>query len=243
MGIVWSLTLLTILPTYADEGAEGAAATPNLNALVHPNGAEVVNIAPAGSGIFMARDIQLYEGHWQGMDVMLLDAELRRKLKYPLGLKGVIINEVTLNSALSGMLGGDVVIAIEGQPITSLEDFQQQSYLVRQRNHVAVTVLRKTDELNGDRYIMNRMVFILRAQLEVGVAQMESAPMILPGDTRPHPERGACTKCHSIGDGRFTMPDPDLITLPPPPIKVLDVQTNNRPHNDRGPCVACHQIQ
>lgn len=190
----------------------------------------------------MARDIALYEGHWQGMDVMLLDAELRQKLLYPKGLKGVIINEVTLNAALSGMLGGDIIIAIEGERVLSLEDFKHLTYQYRQRNHVAVTVLRKSELQNGDRFIMNRHIFILRARKEVGMAQMESAPMIEPGDPRPHPDRGPCTRCHTIGDGRFTMPDPDLIILPPPAIDPIDIQRNNRPHSDRGPCIACHAV-
>ncbi|MBF0255416.1 MAG: PDZ domain-containing protein [Gammaproteobacteria bacterium] len=205
-------------------------------------GTQMENIAPPDSGIFMARNIALYEGHWQGMDVMLLDAELRQKLKYPMGLRGVIVNEVTLNAALSGILGGDVIISIDGNPVIDLESFKRETYNMRLRNHAPIKVLRKSDSKNGDRYIMNQMVYVLRANGELGFAQMESAPMIMPGEPRPHPDRGPCTQCHSIGDGRFTMPDPDLITLPPPKIKAQDVDLNRSPHGDRGPCLACHQL-
>lgn len=222
---------------WADEdGMVGAATPPGQGA------APVENIAPPNSGIFMARHQRLYEGHWQGMDVMLLDAELRQKLRYPHGLKGVIVNEVTLASALSGILGGDIIIAIEGQPIATLEDFKRETYEVRTRNHAAITVLRKTQEHNGDRYIMNRLIYVLQSVGELGFAQVEAAPMIKPGEPRPHPDRGPCVQCHAVGDGRFTMPDPDLINLPPPGITPQEATSGKRPHEDRGPCVACHSL-
>ena len=216
----------------ADED-ERVGAKPNKIApnMTDPN---VVNIAPADSGIFMSRDLEFYEAHWQGMDVMKLGTELRKKLNYPTSLKGIIVNEVTLNSALSGMLGGDVIIAVEGNRVTTLREFRRETREVRNRNHAALTVLRKTSAKNADRYIMNRMTFILRARNPLGFAQVEAAPMILAGDQRPHPERGACTKCHTIGEGQFTMPDPDLITLPPPPITKIELKRGISPHQDRG---------
>lgn len=199
------------------------------------------NLAPAHSGLFIAPDIQLYEAHWQGMDTMILDSELRQKLQYPRGLRGVIVNEVTLNASLSGMLGGDIIIAVDGEPVTNLDNFQRQTRRVKTRNHAAITVMRKSDTRNGDRYTMNRMVFVLRARDELGFAQVESAPMIVPGDPRPHPDRGPCTQCHTLGDGRFTMPDPDLINLPPPRLSRQTLATGIPPHRDRGSCEACHQ--
>ncbi len=199
------------------------------------------NLAAKTSGMFISPNISLYEAHWQGMDVMLLDAELRQKLKYPRGLQGVIINEVTLNASLSGMLGGDIIIAVDGNQVTNLQEFQKQTRTVKNRNHAPVTVLRKSSHKNGDRYTMNRMIFILRARDELGFAQVESAPMIVPGDPRPPPDRGPCTDCHTVGDGRFTMPDPDLINLPPPKIPQDVMLMGVPPHKDRGPCEACHQ--
>ncbi len=167
--IVLALALLPHHSILAD-GNEDEAPRRTAPAVGHAS-QEVVNIAPPGSGIFMARDMALYEGHWQGSDVMLLDAELRQKLRYPKGLKGVIVNEVTLNAALSGMLGGDVIIAIDGEPVTNLEDFKRLTYQMRRRNHAPITVLRKSDGKNSNRYIMNRMVFVLRARGELGFAR------------------------------------------------------------------------
>lgn len=209
-----------------------------------PANQQVFNLAAPGSGNFVPSGMKLYEAHWQGMDVMKLTAELRQQLGYPRGMRGVIINEVTLNSALSGMLGGDIIVAIKDMPVTDLESYVAASRLVKDLRHAAVTVMRKGEERdNNGRYVMRRMVYIIRAQLELGFAQAEGAPMILPGDPRPHAYRGACTDCHTIGDGSFTMPDPDLITLPPAPISTQQVQQMDQPHRDRGPCIACHQIR
>ena len=205
---------------------------------------DVINLAAPGSGNFIPSKMKLYEAHWQGMDVMKLTAELRQQLGYPRGMQGVIINEVTLNAALSGMLGGDIIVAIKDMPVTDLETFVHATRQVKNLRHAAVTVMRqgKERDRNG-RYVMHRMVYIIRAQLELGFAQAEGAPMILPGDPRPHAYRGACTECHTIGDGTFTMPDPDLIILPPPPISTDQVQQGDRPHRDRGPCIACHEVR
>lgn len=229
--------------------ALSVAAGSLVNAANGPNGVqsannEVFNLAAPGSGNFVPSRMKLYEAHWQGMDVMKLTAELRQQLGYPRGMQGVIINEVTLNAALSGMLGGDIIVAIKDMPVTELESFVEASRQVKNLRHAAVTVMRKGEEKdNNGRYVMHRMVYILRARLELGFAQAEGAPMILPGDPRPHAYRGACTDCHTIGDGSFTMPDPDLIILPPPPISTEQVQQNDNPHRDRGPCIACHLIR
>ena len=202
----------------------------------------VANLAPARSGNFVGSNIMLYEAHWQGMDVMKLTAELRQQLGYPKGMQGAIINEVTLNAALSGMLGGDIIVSIKERPVVDLESFQQATREVKDQRHAAVTVMRKGSQRDANgRYGMRRMVYIIRARLDLGFAQVEGAPMILPGDPRPHPYRGPCTDCHTVGDGTFTMPDPDLITLPPPDLSAEVMDSGRRPHRDRGPCVACHK--
>ncbi|MBT7478206.1 MAG: magnetochrome domain-containing protein, partial [Gammaproteobacteria bacterium] len=203
----------------------------------HVGSAEVINLASASSGNFIGADIKLYEAHWQGMDVMKLTAELRKQLGYPMGMQGVIINEVTLNAALSGMLGGDIIVAVKDMPVVDLETFQFATRQVKDLRHAAVTVMRKGErkDLNG-RYMMRQMVYMIRARLELGFAQVEGAPMILPGDPRPHAYRGPCTDCHTVGSGTFTMPDPDLIILPPPNLTSAEIAAGKRPHRDRGAC-------
>jgi hypothetical protein len=198
-----------------------------------------------GAGLppnYIGRDLELFEAHWQGMDARLLDQELRRKLKYPRGLRGILIDEVTLNAADAGFLAGDVIVDVERTRVTTLEEFQRQTRALRNRRQAAVSVLRKGERKADGRFAMVRITLVLRADPDLGYAQVEGAPMILPGDGRPHPYRGACTRCHAVGVGFELTPDPDLITLPPPPILRGTATQELSPHRDRGPCVACHVI-
>ena len=174
------------------------------------------------------------------MDVGLLTGELRQKLRLPRGLKGILIDEVTLNVAKSGFLAGDVIIVVNSDRVTTLNEFQQSSRKFRNVNQVPMTVLRKTQQKQDGRFTISRVILILRAEPDLGMAQVESAPMIMPGEMRPHPYRGACTNCHTIGTGFTLSPDPDRIMLPPPAITKATADRGVSPHLDRGPCIACH---
>ncbi len=191
---------------------------------------------------FIPEKIALSEAHWQGMDTMPLTSELRRKLRLPRGLKGILIDEVTLNAVKSGLLAGDVIVQVNNDPVTTLEEFQRSSRTVRNLNQVPLTVLRKTEQKQDGRFAITRMILLLRAEPDLGFAQVEAAPMIAPGDGRPHPYRGACTDCHTVGKGFELTPDPDLIILPPPAIAKATADNGVSPHLDRGPCMACHTI-
>ncbi len=192
---------------------------------------------------FIPSNIQLSEAHWQGMDVTKLTAELRQKMRYPSGLLGIMIDEVTLNAAGSGFLAGDIITHVAGMRVTTLEEFQQSSRSVRDQSKATLVVLRKGPALSeGGRYAMNRISLALPGDPDLGFAQVEAAPMIVPGDGRPHPYRGACTLCHTIGVGFELTPDPDLITLQPPALSHATVVKGISPHRDRGACEACHII-
>lgn len=187
-------------------------------------------------------DIQIAEAHWQGMDVVPLTDELKRKLRYPMGLDGLLIDEVTLGSAAAGLLAGDVITAVGDAPVTTLKEFQQQTRTLRSRRRGSITVLRKGAMMNDGRFAMSPVALVLAADQDLGFAQLEGAPMILPGDGRPHSYRGPCTQCHAIGVGFELTPDPDLITLPPPSITIEAANEGRSPHRNRGPCSACHTI-
>ena len=199
---------------------------------------------PETGGIknYVGPDIQLSEAHWQGMDTMRLTGELRMKLGYPRGLRGLLIDEVTLNAAAAGLLAGDVITEVGGTPVTTLEGFQQQTRRLRNRQRAAVTVMRKQERKNDGQFAMRPITLALRADQDLGFAQVEAAPMILPGDGRPHSERGPCTQCHAVGVGFELSPDPDLISLPPPPITMDVANKGLSTHRNRGPCLACHVI-
>ena len=200
------------------------------------------NFEAGGVPNYIGRGIQLFEAHWQGLDTRLLDSELRRKLKYPSGLEGLLVDEVTLNSIDAGFLAGDVIVGMGDARVTTIEEFQRLTMMVRNQRQAVVTVLRK-GEIGGDgRYTMYPVTLVMRAGQDLGFAQVEAAPIILPGDVRPHSYRGPCTQCHAIGVGLELTPDPDLITLPPPRITTEVAQQELSPHRNRGPCAACHVI-
>ena len=185
--------------------------------------------APTGvMAAYVAPDIRLAEAHWQGLEVIPLTMERKQKLGLSAGLTGILIDEVTLVAAASGLLAGDVMVAVNDQPVLTLEDFVQATKQVKSRNRAVLTVDRKN----------MRMDMRLTSDGELGFAQAETAPMIPPGSIAPHPYRGDCVQCHAIGQTGHIRPDMDGVILPPPPIMAKAVS----PHRDRGPCVACHEI-
>ncbi|MBF0370610.1 MAG: PDZ domain-containing protein [Magnetococcales bacterium] len=186
----------------------------------------------ASRGSFIVPGIQISEAHWQGLEALPLDSEIKEKMKLPESLQGLMVDEVSLAAGGSGILAGDVLIAIDGRPVNSLKGMLQETIRVRNRQQVSMTVYRD-GEIKG--YMLS-----VRGGLtpDLGMAQVETAPMILAGDIVPHPYRGPCTNCHPIGTTGHIVPDPDGIVLPPPVIKV----GARSPHQDRGPCEACHTI-
>ncbi|MBF0614914.1 MAG: magnetochrome domain-containing protein [Magnetococcales bacterium] len=190
--------------------------------------------APMGTGDagglkpYLNPKARLSEGHWKGLEALPLSNELKQKLKLPMELEGLLIDEVTLNAAEAGLLAGDVLVAVNGRPVRSLEDLVTESRRVQMAKSASMLIYRKG----------KMQQFMLVARNNLGYAQVETAPMILPGEIMPHPYRGPCTQCHAIGTTGHIVPDPDGIILPPPPIRANAAS----PHKDRGPCHACHTI-
>lgn len=191
-------------------------------------GGAVVGQQVAPAGAFVPPNIQWAEAHWQGLEAIPLTDELKKKLKLPMDLKGVLLDETTLAAAAAGLRAGDVLVAINGNAVTTLEGVLQESKRVKRQKRVPLTVQR-----SGQHYRV-----VLAVPDELGFAQVETAPMILSGDVAPHQYRGPCTQCHAIGTGGHMVPDPDLVTLPAPTIRA----GMPRSHQDRGPCEACHII-
>ncbi|MGK5094565.1 PDZ domain-containing protein [Deltaproteobacteria bacterium TL4] len=177
---------------------------------------------------YVSPTIALSEGHWQGMEVIVLTTELRTKLKIPMNIEGVLIDEATLNVLESGVMAGDILVAIDQKRVKTIEDVVKFSKSVRDRTSVSLSILRN----------FKPRVFTLKSKDFLGFAQAETAPMILPSDIVPHPYRGKCTLCHAIGGTGDMKPDPDLIPLPVPTI----LKNAQNTHRDRGPCTACHVV-
>ncbi|NQU63858.1 MAG: PDZ domain-containing protein [SAR324 cluster bacterium] len=177
---------------------------------------------------YISSRIKLDEGHWQGLEVIELTPEIKIKLKIPMKIEGVLIDEVTLNALMSGLRGGDILIAINDNRVKTIQDVVDVSKLARNKKRAKMTVLRD----------LKKMTITLISPDTLGFAQAETAPMILPSDMRPHPDRGRCTECHPIGSIGHLTPDPDEI-----PLKVPVIASGmRRIHKDRGPCTACHIV-
>jgi hypothetical protein len=163
------------------------------------------------------------------MEAVPLTWEIAAKLNIPLDEKGVLVDEVTLASADSGLRGGDIIKSINGIKVTDLNEFYNVTRRLRNQNNAFFEVKRD-----------NRlMTFELQVMDELGFAQLEAAPMILPGSIAPHRYRGPCTDCHTIGNTGHLSPDPEMVTLVPPPIS----KEAQCPHRYRGECHLCHAIR
>jgi hypothetical protein len=83
----------------------------------------------------------------------------------------------------------------------------------------------------------------VRGVEELGLAQMEAAPMINATDPSPHGYYGPCERCHTISKtvkntGQLAKDGGDVLVVRAPPIK-----WGAKPiHGKRGTCTSCHKI-
>jgi serine protease Do len=169
------------------------------------------------------------EGHWLGLEVIPLTAELATEYQVPKGQTGVLVDEVTLEAAESGILAGDMVQSINGFPAPDLKTFFQATQRVQEKERAPVGISRRG----------NKMTFMMEAQNTnmLGFAQMEAAQPIQPGALRPHRYMGSCASCHVFmkTGGQLPTDAGDILPDPPPIAK-----NATAPHRYRGRCVNCH---
>ncbi len=172
------------------------------------------------------------EGHWLGLEVIPLTAELASEYQIPKGQTGVLVDEVTLESAESGILAGDMVQSISGFPTPDLKAFFQATQRVQEKVRAQVGISRRG----------SKMTFVMTARNTsiLGFAQMEAAQPIQPGALRPHRYMGSCTSCHIFMQTGGQLPTDAGDILPNP----LPITKNAKaPHRDRGRCATCHTIR
>jgi serine protease Do len=172
------------------------------------------------------------EGHWLGLEVIPLTPELAAEYQVSKGETGVLVDEVTLEAAESGILAGDMVQSIGRFPTPDLEAFFQATQRVREQERAQVGISRRG----------SKMTFVLTARntAELGFAQMEAAQPIQPGALRPHRYMGTCTNCHVFMRSGGQLPTDAGDILPnPPPI----TRNAKAPHRYRGPCATCHTVK
>ncbi len=180
-----------------------------------------------------AADKIVVEGHWLGMETVDLTPALRRIYRIPADVAGVIVDEITLESAESGILAGDVITRIQERQTRNLDEFLQATQTVGQRKKAEVVV---------NRMGMERHFTLVAKNAEtLGFAQMEGAQPIRPGALSPHRKRNrACTDCHVImaSGGQLAVDAGDILPTPPP------IAPNAKaPHAYRGVCNSCHVIK
>ncbi len=145
----------------------------------------------------------------------------------------MLVDEITLEAAESGILAGDMVQSIGGFPTPDLETF----FTVTQRERVWEA---KRTQVGISRR-GSRMTFTMTSRNSnmLGFAQMEAAQPIQPGALRPHRYMGACTKCHIFmkTGGQLATDAGDILPNPPP-----ITRNAKAPHRYRGNCVTCHTI-
>ena len=214
---------------------------------VMPNVTPVANVAApdvapaalaAPSALLSPRDQnaagkEFIEGHWLGLEVIPLTPELATEYQVPKGESGILVDEITLEAAESGILAGDMVQSVEGRPTPDLKAFFVATQRVQENERANVGVSRRGQTMT---YFMEA-----RNTTVLGFAQMEAAQPIRPGALSPHRTRSkACTECHIIMKTGGQLPTDAGDILPsPPPITRAAVAT----HGDRGPCVTCHVIR
>lgn len=194
-----------------------------------------VNRAPVNSQLPTPKEQQaakkeLVEGHWLGMETIPLVPELAKEFNIAPDTKGILVDEVSLEAAESGVLAGDMVVAVDGFATPDLYAFTEATRRVRNRTQAKVLVSRRGQLLE----------YIISATRPLGFAQNESAQPIRPGAISPHRSRGkACTTCHIIMEtgGQLPIDAGDILPNPPPIIKGAVA-----PHEDRGKCNTCHVI-
>jgi hypothetical protein len=171
------------------------------------------------------------EGHWLGLEVIPLTSELATEYQIPKGQTGVLVDEVTLESAESGILAGDMVQSIGRFPTPDLKAFFRATQRVQEKGRAQVGVSRRG----------SKMTYVLTARntAELGFAQMEAAQPIQPGALRPHRYMGTCTNCHIFMQSGGQLPTDAGDILPnPPPI----TENAKARHRYRGSCATCHTI-
>jgi len=172
----------------------------------------------------------LVEGHWLGMELIPLVPELAKEYGILPNTKGLLVDEVSLEAAESGLLAGDMVLAVEGVSTEDLIAFTKATRRVKNRSKAKMLVSRR-----------GQLVRItLSSERTLGFSQNEAAQPIKPGAISPHRMRSKpCTSCHIIMRTGGQLPTDAGDILPnPPPIRKGAVA----PHQYRGKCKNCHVI-
>lgn len=166
-------------------------------------GAMPVDTAPVASQLPTPKEQgaaqkELIEGHWLGMELIPLTVELAKEYKVPVDTKGLLVDEISLESAESGVLAGDLVVAVEGFATPDLVAFTEATRRVRNRTKAKILVSRRGQLLE----------YTFSATQALGFSQNEAAQPITPGGFKPAPQPRQGVHCLPYHHGdRRSAPD------------------------------------
>jgi hypothetical protein len=155
----------------------------------------------------VVKDVMVQEGHWLGLEVITLTPELAAANKIQENVEGVLVDEVTLLSARSGLLAGDVIVGIDGNRVRDLSEFLITTKMVKDMRHTNITIFRNgnyNDKYYGqcDRCheIAPKNTTVNKAELgkDLGDTLAQAPPSINIASPLPHRYRGVCQNCHEI---------------------------------------------
>lgn len=172
----------------------------------------------------------LIEGHWLGMELIPFPPELAKQYGIPPDTKGLLVDEITLEAAESGLLAGDVVVAVGGVATPDLIAFTKATRKVKNRHEAQLLVSRRGTLVK----------LIISSEETLGFSQNEAAQPIKPGAIRPHRKMTkSCTSCHIImrTGGQLPIDMGDILPNPPPIMEGAIPM-----HENRGKCNVCHVI-
>ncbi|HBR14165.1 MAG TPA: hypothetical protein DD723_01290 [Candidatus Omnitrophica bacterium] len=173
---------------------------------------------------------ELIEGHWLGIELIPLTPELAKEYQVPAEINGLLVDEISLESAESGILAGDVVVAVNRIATPDLIAFTEATRRVKNRYKAKILVSRRGQLLE----------FTFSSTRTLGFSQNEAAQPITPNALSPHRIRHQpCTACHIFMATGGQLPTDAGDILPnPPPITRGAIP----PHEYRGKCNTCHII-
>lgn len=175
----------------------------------------------------------LVEGHWLGMELIPLTPELAKEYNIPQEIDGLLVDEVCLEAAESGLLAGDMVVSINNYLTPNIREFTEATRRVKDSKKANMNVLRR------GRYVD----LTIGSRRSLGFSQNESAQPIRPGQLSPHRNRSRpCTDCHVIMQSGGQLPT-DAVDISPMPMGVPIQKGAKAPHRYRGQCNYCHVIK
>lgn len=102
-----------------------AAAVPPLAAAAPPFAAAAPPLAAAAPPFAAAAPFAPTEGEWLGLEVSPITGLTANQYRLPPGSRGLVVAEAEAQAQAAGLRAGDVVVAIDGIPITDMVTFFQ----------------------------------------------------------------------------------------------------------------------